>query len=105
MPKYLQEQEDSFDQPNEGHQTTDQSDLSQSGRSFLRRVYGDPQAHQIEQTLHRISPRLGYYSVSLVYGGIYSDTKALSTRDVNMLTNSSAIKPLIQIGLHFDVHV
>lgn len=66
--------------------------LLHSGRSFLSDVYGTESGRNIEHALGTLSPRLGYYSVSLVYGGIYSDTSALSIRDV-----SPPIKDLVQM--------
>ena len=58
--------------------------LEDKGRGFLREVYGDVQAKNIEGALYALSPRLGYYSVPLVYGGIYSDQQAISTREVSL---------------------
>lgn len=53
------------------------------GRQFLQEVYGEQQGSQIEKALSTISPRLSYYAIPLVYGGIYADTSALTTRDVS----------------------
>ncbi|ORY80875.1 meiosis protein SPO22/ZIP4 like-domain-containing protein [Protomyces lactucae-debilis] len=54
------------------------SDLHAQGSSFLAQVYDGERGANIQTALQTISPRLGHYAVDLVYGGIYSDTSALS---------------------------
>lgn len=86
MPPHLKESTNSDDyvkdSSDDSHVTDNKTVLLTRGRAFLREVYGADQAVNIENALYGMSPRLGHYSVPLVYGGIYSDTRALSPRDV-----------------------
>lgn len=61
------------------------SEYLQRGRNFLSSVYGAEQGKNIENALYGLSPRLGHYSVPLVYGCIYADTSALDTRQVRAI--------------------
>ena len=79
MPDDLRQQSGSSPHAYDGHSLKDR------GTSFLQEVYGDSQAAEIESSLYKFSPRLGLYSISLVYGGIYSDKQALSTREACVL--------------------
>lgn len=78
--------------------------MQSRGRQFLIDVYGKDQSMNIEKALHTVSPRLGYYSVPLVYGGIYSDTSALSIREACVfmyMANMAVDTPKQAIG-HID---
>ncbi|BFZ58264.1 hypothetical protein PYCC9005_005326 [Savitreella phatthalungensis] len=79
-------------------------DLQARGSQFLLDVYGQEKAAGIEQALWTLSPRLGYYSVPLVYGGIYADTSALSLKDacVLMFLCNTAVDTPKQAKGHID---
>ena len=83
MPEHLRESANGELQDSDTSGKQDETVLASKGRTFLTDVYGQQTGKNIESALYTLSPRLGYYSVPLVYGGIYADTDTLSIRDVS----------------------
>lgn len=100
MPEHLRENSsDPVNSPEEMMYAA--SEYLDRGRTFLADVYGKEQGSSIQKALYGLSPRLGHYSVPLVYGCIYADTSALTIRQVRRL--SFDMYKLISVGLHLDV--
>lgn len=106
MPEHLRDtpSTDTYEGQIESKLGSDHESMHGRGRQFLVDVYGKEQSKSIERALHTLSPRLGYYSVPLVYGGIYSDTSALTIREACVfmyMANMAVDTPKQAIG-HID---
>lgn len=75
MPEELQE--------HEAVSSVMSEQLLSSGLACMKEVYGSSEGERVNDSLKELSPRLGYYSTALVYGGIYADCQALTIKDVS----------------------